>query len=141
MIRESRDVAAPADLVHDLLTDVAAWPLWSPHVLWTDPPDGRVGPGWQGRVRPWFGPATTMHVTHVAAPQGMRWRTTALGHELRYAHRVVATGPRSCEVEFTAEVHGPAARWVERLVGPLSAFGQRRRLQRLGLLAERLARR
>jgi len=39
-------------------------------------------------------------------------------------------------VQFRADVHGPAAGVVERLVGRLSAFGQGRRLERLATLAE-----
>ena len=37
---------------------------------------------------------------------------------------------------MTAELHGPAGTTVERAVTPLSAYGQRRRLARLGALAE-----
>ena len=139
LITQSRLVAAPPAVVHDLLVDVAAWPLWSPHVLSTDPASGRVHPGWRGRVRPWFGPASTMEVTEVVPDGGMRWRTRALGHELAYTQLVVAHGGGS-RVTFTAAVTGPAGALVQRLASPLSAFGQRRRLERLGLLAERLAR-
>jgi uncharacterized protein YndB with AHSA1/START domain len=138
-ISQRRTVAAPPALVHDLLVDVSAWPLWSPHVLRTEPASGRVHPGWRGRVRPWFGPATTMEVTEVLPDGGMRWRTRALGHELAYAQLVVPHG-EGAQVRFTASVTGPAGRLVQRLAAPLSGFGQRRRLERLALLAERLAR-
>ncbi len=140
VIRESRHVEAPGDVVHCLLTDVSSWPLWSPHVLRTDPADGSVTPGWRGRVRPWFGPATTMEVTDVTPGGGFAWHTRALGHQLRYVHTVRPSTAGGCDVEFTAEVSGPAGDLVERAAAPLSAFGQRRRLQRLGLLAERLSR-
>ncbi|WP_380168630.1 SRPBCC family protein [Jannaschia sp. R86511] len=135
-ISSARTVAAPAARLHDLLTDVDAWRLWSPHVVSVDPPGGRVVPGWTGRVRPFFGPATTMRVSHVDPDGGYRWSTTALGHRLDYAHEVRPLGAERCVVRFRADVHGPAAALVERLVGWLSAFGQRRRLERLALLAE-----
>lgn len=135
-ISSARTVAAPAARVHDLLTDVDAWQLWSPHVVSVTPPGGRVHVGWSGRVRPFFGPATTMRVTHVDPDGGYRWSTTALGHRLEYAHEVRPIGPDRCEVRFSADVHGPAARLVERVVGRLSAFGQRRRVERLATLAE-----
>ena len=138
-ISEGRAVAAPPALVHDLLVDVTAWPLWSPHVLRTEPASGRVHAGWRGRVRPWFGPATTMEVTEVLPDGGMRWRTRALGHELSYA-QLVTPHQGGAHVRFTAAVTGPAGGVVQRLAAPLSAFGQRRRLERLALLAERLAR-
>lgn len=138
VISESRFIAAPPAVVHDLLTDVSAWSLWAPHVLRTDPASGHVHAGWRGRVRPWFGPATTMEVTEVTAGAGMRWRTRALGHELRYAQTVEPAGD-GARVTFTASVQGPAGDVVQRLARPLSAFGQRRRLERLALLAEREA--
>lgn len=135
-IRSARTVGAPAARVHDLLVDVDAWQLWSPHVVSVDPPGGRVVAGWTGRVRPFFGPATTMRVTTVRSDGGYAWSTRALGHRLDYDWSVTpATGER-CEVSVSAEVHGPAGRVVERLVGWLSGFGQRRRLERLALLAE-----
>ncbi len=140
-ITQSRIVAAPPEVVHDLLTDVAAWALWSPHVASTDPSSGRVHAGWHGRVRPWFGPATTMEVTEVLPDGGMRWRTRAAGHELSYEQLIGPAGPSgTCEVVFTARVSGPVGPVVQRLAAPLSALGQRRRLARLALLAERLAR-
>jgi hypothetical protein len=39
-------------------------------------------------------------------------------------------------VRFEAQVTGPLGSAVTRLVGPLSAYGQRRRLERLARLAE-----
>jgi uncharacterized protein YndB with AHSA1/START domain len=135
-ISSDRVVAAPAARVHDLLTDVDAWQLWSPHVVSVDPPGGRVHAGWSGRVRPFFGPATTMRVGEVRPDGGYSWSTRALGHRLDYDWRVVPLPQDSCSVIVTAEVHGPLGGLVERLVGRLSAFGQRRRLERLAVLAE-----
>lgn len=138
-ITRERLVAAPPALVHDLLVDVGAWPLWSPHVLRTDPASGRVHPGWRGRVRPWFGPATTMEVTEVLPGGGMRWRTRAAGHELSYAQLVEPAVGGGSRVVFEARVGGVLGEPLQRLAAPLSGFGQDRRLQRLALLAERLA--
>lgn len=140
-ISTSRTIAAPPALVHDLLTDVAVWALWSPHVASTEPSSGRVSAGWRGRVRPWFGPPTTMEVTDVIPDAGMRWRTRAVGHELSYSQLVGPARPDgTCEVVFEARVTGPVGAVLERLAAPLSSLGQRRRLERLALLSERLAR-
>ena len=93
MIRSSRHVDAPSALVVDLLRDVAAWRLWSPHVASVEPPSGRVRPGQVLRVRPWFGPPTRMRVESVDEPAhddgsgGLVWSTPGLGHVLRYATR------------------------------------------------------
>lgn len=134
-ITERREVAAPPGLVHEVLTDVGAWALWSPHVASVRPSSGSVHAGWVGRVRPWFGPTTTMEVTEVTPGAGMRWRTAALGHELSYAQLVTPEGD-GASVVFTAAVTGPLGAVVQRLAAPLSALGQRRRLARLATLAE-----
>ena len=134
-IESETRVAAPPALVHEVLTDVGAWALWSPHVASVRPSSGSVHAGWVGRVRPWFGPRTTMEVTTVTPGAGMRWRTAALGHELSYAQLVSADGDGS-RVVFTATVTGPLGAVVQRLAAPLSALGQRRRLARLAALAE-----
>ncbi|WP_336922711.1 SRPBCC family protein [Aquipuribacter sp. SD81] len=136
----ARDVAAPAARVHDLLTDVDAWRLWSPHVVSVEPLGGsspqRVGDGWRGRVRPFFGPATTMAVTEVRPDGGYSWATRALWHRLVYDLVVEPVGESDCRLSFGARVHGPLGPVLERVVGRLSAFGQRRRAERLALLAE-----
>ena len=138
VIRSRRDVAAPAPLVHDLLVDVGAWGLWSPHVARVEPSSGRVAAGQRLMVRPWFGPPTRMDVEVVVEERGMTWSTPAAGHVLRYEQQVEPTGDASCRVTFTAQVEGPAGSLVTRVAAPLSALGQRRRLARLGALAELL---
>ncbi len=139
-ITSQRAVDAPPGVVHDLLTDVAAWALWAPHVASVVPDHGHVAPGWRLRVRPWFGPATTMEVTEVLPGRGMRWRTRGAGHELSYDQRVEASGTGTI-VTFTASVTGPLGGLAQRVAAPLSALGQRRRLARLAAAAEHLVRR
>ena len=138
VICTSRDVAAPSALVHDLLTDVEAWRLWSPHVASVEPAEGHVQQGQRLRVRPWFGPPTHMDVETVEPGRGMTWSTPGLGHVLRYGQHVAPTGDDRCRVTFTAEVVGRAGRLATRVAAPLSAVGQRRRLARLAALAELL---
>lgn len=140
MIRTERDVRAPAEVVDRLLRDVEAWGVWSPHVSWVEPPTGHVDAGWVGRVKPWYGPTTTMRVTWAEPGKGMRWHSAGLGHQLRYENLVETTGLDACRVVFTAEVVGSFAGVLERLVGPVSGLGQRRRLARLARLAELTAR-
>jgi len=135
-ISSARTVDAPAARVHELLVDVDAWQLWSPHVVSVTPSGGRVSDGWVGRVRPFFGPATTMRVTSVRPDGGYSWSTRALGHRLDYDWSVRPLGDDRCVVSVSADVHGPASTATERVVGWLSAFGQRRRLERLAVLAE-----
>ena len=142
VIRSERAVAAPATVVHAVLTDVRAWRLWSPHIARVDAPEPVIdAAGWSGLVKPWFGPATRMDVTWCEPGRGIRWTSEAGGFRLDYADLVE---PRPTDgdpgagstVTMTAQLTGPAGTAVERVVAPLSAYGQRRRLERLGALAE-----
>ena len=137
MIRSSRAVAAPAAVVHAVLTDVRAWRLWSPHIARVDTTDQVIdAAGWRGLVKPWFGPATEMVVTWCEPGRGIRWASTAAGYRLEYADLVEPGPDDRCSVTMTATLSGPGGGPVERVVAPLSAYGQRRRLERLGTLAE-----
>lgn len=138
-IQTRRTVHAPAELVHDLLIDVAAWGSWSPHVARVEPSTGRVTSGQQLRVRPWFGPTTRMRVETVTPGAGMTWSTPGLGHVLRYEQRIASISDEACEVTFLATVDGPVGAVATRVTGPLSALGQRHRLSRLAALAELVA--
>jgi hypothetical protein len=139
VIRSTRAVAAPAAVVHAVLTDVRAWRLWSPHVARVDTAEQVVAAaGWSGLVKPWFGPATRMDVTWCEPGRGIRWTSSARGYRLDYEDLVDPAGDDRCTVTMTARLTGPAGGTVERVVAPLSSYGQRRRLERLGLLAEYL---
>ena len=138
-IETRRTVQAPAALVHDLLTDIAAWRSWSPHVASVEPDRGHVRAGQDLRVRPWFGPTTRMHVETVTPGAGMTWSTPGPGYVLRYRQEVTPVSQSACEVQFRATVDGPAGALATRVAAPLSALGQRRRLARLAALAELVA--
>lgn len=134
MIRSTQTAPVPAEVVHDLITDVAAWSVWSPHVASVDVVSGdpaRVHPGWVARVRPWFGPATAMEVLTAEDGRGITWRSRAWGYELRYRDGIEPLSDDAVRVVFEAELSGPGAGVLERLVAPLSALGQRRRIRRL----------
>jgi len=142
VIRSERSVAAPAAVAHAVLTDVTAWRLWAPHIVKVDAVTEVIqDTAWSGLVKPWFGPATEMNVTWVEPGRGLRWESVALGHRLEYADLITPDGEDRCTVTMTARVHGPAGAVVQTAVGPLSAYGQRRRLARLAALAEYLHRR
>jgi len=135
-------VAAPAAIVHAVLTDVTAWKLWAPHIANVDSVTDVIrDTAWSGMVKPWFGPATQMDVTWVEPGRGMRWSTTLLGQRLEYADLITPDGDDRCLVTMTADMAGLVGGIVTTAVAPLSSFGQRRRLARLGTLAEYLYRR
>ena len=143
MIRSERPVAAPAAIVHAVLTDVTAWKLWAPHIANVDSVTDVIrDTAWSGMVKPWFGPATQMDVTWVEPGRGMRWTTTLLGQRLEYADLITPDGDDRCLVTMTADMSGAGRRHRHHRRRPRSPrFGQRRRLARLGTLAEYLHRR
>lgn len=100
----------------------------------------RVGPGWTGATRAFFSPGkTTMVVDEVRPDGGYTWHSTLGPWRLDYDNAVVPANDGST-LRFTAQLSGPANAVVERLVAPLSALGQRRRMARLARLAELFAR-
>ena len=122
--------------VHDLLVDVDAWSVWSPHVASVSTTERRVTAGWVGETRAFFSPAvTTMIVDEVRPQGGYRWHSVAGPWRLDYDNAVIPTAG-GCIVRFDARLRGPGAAVLERLVASLSALGQRRRIRRLIQLAE-----
>ena len=132
--------AASSSTVHRLLVDVDSWAVWSPHVAHVEAAERRIGVGWSGRTRAFFSPAaTSMTVDDVREDGGYRWHATAGPWRLDYDNAVVPDGAGS-RIRFSASLTGPAGGLLERVVGPVSALGQRRRMRRLARLAELLER-
>ena len=107
-IRSQHAVAAPASVVHAVLTDVRAWRLWSPHIARVEAAEQVIDrAGWSGSVKPWFGPATQMTVSWCEPGRGIRWTSAAAGYRLDYADLIEPDGD-GCTVTMTAQLHGPA---------------------------------
>jgi hypothetical protein len=136
-ITASLDVPdARPEIVHALLTDIAAWRLWSPHVASVRPDHGTVRAGQTVAPRAFFSPAITpMHVDWVRPGEGMGWHSRAAGHTLTYENRVEPLPGGGTRIAFSAQVDGPAAGVVGALATPLSRLGMRRRIARLARLA------
>lgn len=135
-----RCAASPAT-VHELVVDVEAWRLWSPHVAAVVPDRGQVHAGWSGATRAFFAPRpTTMIVDEVHPDGGFTWHSTLGPWRLDYANLVLADDEGS-RISFRARLSGPGGGVLERLIGPISALGQRRRMARLAALAELVDRR
>ncbi len=140
MIVTEIDSSASPATIHELLVDVDAWNVWSPHVASVETSERRVRPGWTGSTRAVFSPgATSMIVDEVRPDGGYSWHSTLGPWRLDYENAVVPANDGSM-LRFTAELRGPAAEIIERLVAPLSALGQRRRMVRLARLAELMER-
>lgn len=140
MIRTESTTTATTATIHELLVDVDSWSLWSPHVAQVSAERDRVDSNWIGETRAFFAPSsTTMVVQEVRPDGGYRWSTTVGPWRLDYDNAILGAAD-GCIVRFTAELRGPAATILERLVAPISARGQRRRIARLIQLAELLDR-
>lgn len=134
--RTTVSTSASAATVDRLLTDTAAWQVWSPHIADVRAPRRHVSAGWRGDVRAFFSPtATAMHVTWARAGRGFDWESTFGPWTLRYRNRVEPTDG-GARLDWSAALDGPAADLVVRAVAWLSAIGQRRRLLRLARTAE-----
>jgi hypothetical protein len=108
VIRSQHAVAAPATVVHSVLTDVRAWRLWSPHIARVEAAEQVIDrAGWSGSVKPWFGPATHMDVTWCEPGRGIRWTAAGAGYRLEYADLIEPDGEDST-VTMTAQLHGLA---------------------------------
>jgi hypothetical protein len=135
IVTEIGATASPAT-IHELLIDVDAWRVWSPHVASVSARERRVGPGWAGATRAFFSPgATSMVVDDVRPDGGYTWHSTVGPWRLDYDN-AVAPADGGSTLRFSAELRGPGATVIERLVAPLSACGQRRRMARLAGLAD-----
>lgn len=134
---------ASAATVHDLLIDVDAWSVWSPHVASVDARERRLHDGWHGRTRACFSPVATRMTVDVVRPDGgYTWHATVGPWRLDHDNAVIGdTRGGSSVITFTARLTGPANDALELVVAPLSALGQRRRMTRLARLAELLERR
>jgi hypothetical protein len=128
--------SASASTIHELLVDVDAWSVWSPHVASVEATTRRVEPGWVGSTRAFFSPAaTSMVVDDVRADGGYTWHSSIGPWRLDYDNSIVAADHGTI-VRFSAALGGPAGPLLERIVAPLSRAGQRRRMARLVRLAE-----
>ena len=103
----SRDVDAPAEAVWELLVDFEAWTEWGPSLSDVDCADTRLGPDSHGRVRPRVGPWLPFAVDSYRPGEEWSWRVAGLPAT---RHRVQATGPDRCRVEFGVPL--PAAPYL-----------------------------
>jgi uncharacterized protein YndB with AHSA1/START domain len=105
------DIAAPAEVVWEVLTDFDGWPQWNPEVKsmsW----DGPVAPGSMFRWK--AGPGTIVStLEEVDRPRYVRWRgrtmTIAAIHEWRFQDRDGGT-----HVETNESFSGGLARLLRR---------------------------
>ena len=99
-------VAAPADRVWAVLSDVERWPTWtasmSQVVL-----DGPLEVGAVAKIRQPKLPATAWTVTEVVPGRSFSWESKAPGSRAVGEHEITPTGDDTCEVRLMLDQTGP----------------------------------
>ena len=130
----SIEIAAPREIVWDVLADVAAWPDWNPAVK-IKSVEERLEPGVSIR---WTTRSLPIHsIVDVATrPSTLSWRSKTIGLRAtkRYRIRQIATGT---DVTLHEEWFGWPARLLSWVLAPALKRAVRDGLMRLKITVER----
>jgi len=99
-------IAAPAERVWAILSDVERWPTWTASVTSVEL-DGPMAVGSRAKVRQPKLPAVTWTVTELVPGRSFTWETTGPGSRATGWHEVTPTGDGSCDVRLALEQAGP----------------------------------
>jgi uncharacterized protein YndB with AHSA1/START domain len=99
-------IAAPADRVWAILSDVERWPSWTASVTSVEL-DGPLAAGAKAKIRQPKLPVTTWTVTEVVPGRSFTWEAKAPGSHATGWHEVTPTGDGGCEVRLAIEQAGP----------------------------------
>ena len=106
--RASVDIAASADRVWEVFTDVERWPSWTASVTALEPLDGpTIGVGRRFRIKQPRMPVLVWEVTEVDAPRYWTWAVRRRGATTYASHKVSPSGPSSCVVTQVIDQRGP----------------------------------
>lgn len=126
-------IAAPADRVWAILSDVERWPSWTASVTSVEL-DGPLAEGATAKIRQPKLPVTTWRVTEVVPGRSFTWEAKAPGSHATGWHEVTPTGDHSCEVRLAIEQAGPLGALVGLVYRGLTA--RYVRMEADGLAAE-----
>ena len=117
-------VAASADRVWAVLSDVERWPTWTASMRQVVL-DGPLEVGAVAKIRQPRLPATAWTVTEVVPGRSFSWESKAPGSLAVGEHEITPTGDATCEVRLMLDQTGP----VGSLVGLLYRSLTRRYVQ------------
>jgi uncharacterized protein YndB with AHSA1/START domain len=124
--RMEKEIAAPADLVWQVFSDVERWPEWTASVTKLTALDGpELRPGARFEIRQPRFPKLVWTVTEVDPGSSWTWVTRSPGATTTATHHVRAAGPDRTVVEQVLDQAGP----LGGLVGRLMAGTTRRYLE------------
>jgi uncharacterized protein YndB with AHSA1/START domain len=106
--RASVDIAASADRVWEVFTDVERWPSWTASVRALEALDGpAIAVGHRFRIKQPRMPVLVWEVTEVDAPHAWTWAVRRPGATTYASHEVSPSGPSSCVVTQVIDQRGP----------------------------------
>ncbi len=100
------EIAAPAERVWAILSDVERWPTWTSSMTSVEL-DGDLAVGATASVRQPKLPRTSWTVTEVVPGRSFTWESTAPGSRAVGEHEVIATGDDACQVRLSLDQGGP----------------------------------
>ena len=99
-------VAASADRVWAVLSDVERWPTWTASMSQVAL-DGPLQVGAVAKIRQPKLPATAWTVTEVVPGRSFSWESKAPGSRAVGEHEITPTGDGACEVRLMLDQTGP----------------------------------
>jgi uncharacterized protein YndB with AHSA1/START domain len=116
---ETRAVAAPAEVVWRILTDLERWPAWTRSMSKVEP-DGPLAVGMTARVKQPRLPAVTWTVTDVDQGRSFTWEAAAPGLRTVAEHVVADGAAGTSTITLRIDTTGPAAGMMGLLLGGMT---------------------
>lgn len=116
---ETRAVAAPAEVVWQILTDLERWPAWTRSMSKVEP-DGRLAVGMTARVKQPRVPSVTWTVTEVDPGRSFTWEASTTGLRTVAEHVVADGAAGTSTVTLRIDTTGPAAGMVGLVFGRMT---------------------
>lgn len=102
-LHSSIDIAAPREVVWNLISRLEHWPSWGVTVTAVEPRVGQVQTGAKGRVRTVAGVWLPFEITEVVEGESWGWKVAGISAT---DHRVEPTA-EGCRVTFAAPAWAP----------------------------------
>ena len=114
---DSIDIAASAERVWELTTDVESWPTLFPTVTAVERlDDGPIQIGSQARIKQPGQPARVWTVSQATSPRTFVWTTRAKGFAMTATHEVATMPGDRVSNRLILEIDGPLAGVIALLV-------------------------
>ncbi len=119
--RASVDIAAPAERVWEVFTDVEQWPTWTASVSSVEPLDGpAIEVGHRFRIKQPRMPLLVWEVTEVAPGRSWTWVVRASGATTTATHEITPRGTSACTVAQSIDQRGVVGMMVAVLMRRLT---------------------